>query len=203
MSSPVRVSRKPSGKKARAAPHEARDTGARDENLFDYFALSQLAFVDSATLTVAPFGKPAKYKSLGPAPDGHHILVTTIHKPYSYLVTYDRFPYEVEALGHLRPLERYRSRDRLASDGRSRVPIHGVPVGPRDFSCCSTGASRHLSGLKLLDGGDWNVSVPNRDKILPSESCPFTSPAAEIGRAPEQRYAGFKWSEQTERCSTG
>ena len=45
------------GQKGQSSTYEARDTlrSARDENLFDYFALSQLAFVDSATLTVTPF----------------------------------------------------------------------------------------------------------------------------------------------------
>ena len=110
------------GQKGQSSTYEARDTlsSARDENLFDYFALSQLAFVDSATLTVTPFGKRANYNSLDPAPDGHHILVTTIHKPYSYLVTYDRFPKEVEVWDTSDRSNVTVHTDRLASDGRSR-----------------------------------------------------------------------------------
>jgi dipeptidyl aminopeptidase/acylaminoacyl peptidase len=182
------------GQKGQSSTYEARDTlrSARDENLFDYFALSQLAFVDSATLTVTPFGKPANYKSLEPAPDGHHILVTTIHKPYSYLVTYDRFPSEVEV---------WDTSDRSNVSAATiaslpmadRVPIRGVPTGPRQFSWRSTDPAT-LIWAEALDGGDWKVSVPNRDKIL-LEKAPFTSPAAEIGRT-EQRYAGLRWSEQ-------
>ena len=33
---------------------------------------------------------------LDPAPDDKHVLVTSIHKPYSYVTTYDHFPHEVE-----------------------------------------------------------------------------------------------------------
>jgi dipeptidyl aminopeptidase/acylaminoacyl peptidase len=74
-----------------------------------------------------------------------------------------------------------------------RVPIRGVPTGPRDFSWRSTEPAT-LIWAEALDGGDWNVNVPNRDKIL-LQKAPFTSPAAEIGRT-EQRYVGFEWSEQ-------
>jgi hypothetical protein len=50
------------GQKGQSSTYEARDTlsTAHDEDLFDYFALSQLAFVDSATLSVTPFAKPAR-----------------------------------------------------------------------------------------------------------------------------------------------
>ena len=182
------------GQKGQSSTYEARDTlgNSHDENLFDYFALSELAFIDSVTLSVTPFGKTANYEFLDPAPDGHHILVTTIHKPYSYVVAYNRFPKEVEV---------WDTSDRsnvtvhtVASlPMADRVPIRGVPTGPRDFSWRSTEPAT-LIWAEALDGGDWNVNVPNRDKIL-LQKAPFTSPAAEIGRT-EQRYDGFQWSEQ-------
>jgi dipeptidyl aminopeptidase/acylaminoacyl peptidase len=182
------------GQKGQSSTYEARDTlsNTHDEELFDYFAVSQLAFVDSATLKVTPFGKPANYESLDPAPDGHHILVTSIHKPYSYVVTFNRFPKQVEVWDTSDPSNV--SVHTVASlPMADRVPIHGVPTGPRDFSWRST-APATLLWAEALDGGDWNVNVPNRDKIL-LQKAPFTSPAVEIGRT-EQRYAGFEWSEQ-------
>jgi dipeptidyl aminopeptidase/acylaminoacyl peptidase len=182
------------GQKGQSSTYEARDTlsNTRDEDLFDYFALSQLAFIDSTTLAVAPFGKAANYESLDPAPDGRQVLVTTIHKPYSYVVTYDRFPKEVEV---------WNTSDRanvsvhtIASlPMADRVPIHGVPLGPRDFSWRATDPAT-LLWAEALDDGDWNVNVPNRDKIL-LQKAPFNSPTVEIGRT-EQRYSGFDWSEQ-------
>lgn len=182
------------GQKGQSSTYEARDTlsNTHDEDLFDYFALSQLAFVDAVTLAVTPFGKPANYESLDIAPDAHHLLVTTIHKPYSYVVTFDRFPKEVEV---------WDTSDRsniavhtVASlPMADRVPIHGVPTGPRDFSWRNTEPAT-LIWTEALDGGDWNVNVPNRDKIL-LQKAPFDSPATEIGRT-EQRYAGFEWTEQ-------
>jgi len=182
------------GQKGQSSTYEARDTlsTARDEDLFDYFALSQLAFVDASTLSVTPFGKPANYDHLDPAPDGHHILVTTIHKPYSYVVTYERFPKEVEVWDTSNPANV--SVHTVASlPLADRVPIHGVPTGPRDFSWRATEPAT-LLWAEALDRGDWNVNVPHRDKIL-LQKAPFTSPATEIGQT-EQRYAGFDWSEQ-------
>src|SRR5438874_10583005 len=78
------------GEKGQSSTYETRDTLAspHDEDLFDYYAVSQLALVDAVTGAVAPFGKPDRYTSLEPAPDGIHLLVSTIRKPYSYVTTY-------------------------------------------------------------------------------------------------------------------
>ena len=117
---------------------------------------------------------------------------TAIHKPYSYITTYDRFPQEVEVWdvsdrAHV-------STHTIASlPLADRVPIHGVPTGPRDFSWRATDPAT-LVWAEALDGGDWNVTVPNRDKMMLQKS-PFSAPAVEIARA-EQRYVDFSWSEQ-------
>ncbi len=74
-----------------------------------------------------------------------------------------------------------------------RVPIAGVPVGPRDFSWRATEPAT-LVWAEALDGGDWKVKVPARDKIM-LQKAPFNSPAVEITRT-EQRYIGFDWGEQ-------
>lgn len=183
------------GQKGQSSTYEARDTlsTVRDEELFDYFALSQLAFVDSSSHAVTPFGKPANYDRLDPAPDGRHILITTIHKPYSYVVTYERFPKEVEIWDTSNPANI--SIHTVASlPLADRVPIHGVPTGPRDFAWRATEPAT-IVWAEALDGGDWNINVPHRDKIL-LEKAPFNSPATEIGQT-EQRYVGFDWSEKS------
>jgi dipeptidyl aminopeptidase/acylaminoacyl peptidase len=127
------------GEKGQSSTYENRDTlgNKHDEDLFDYFAASQLALVDAATAAVTPIGKAGNYDRLGPAPDGQHILVTAIHKPYSYVTTYDRFPREVEVWDI--SLRTHVLTHTIASlPLADRVPIHGVPVGPRDFSWRAT-----------------------------------------------------------------
>jgi len=182
------------GQKGQSSTYENRDTlgNKHDEDVFDYYAVSQLALVNASTGAITPLGKPANYEALDPAPDGRHILVTAIHKPYSYVTTYDRFPKEVEVWdvaepSHILP-------HTIASlPLADRVPIHGVPTGPRDFSWRATDPAT-LVWAEALDGGDWNVKVPARDKVL-LQKAPFGTTAVEIART-EQRYVGFAWSEQ-------
>jgi dipeptidyl aminopeptidase/acylaminoacyl peptidase len=182
------------GEKGQSSTYENRDTleNKHDEDLFDYFAASQLAFVDVTTAAITKLGKPGNYESVDPAPDGQHVLVTAIHKPYSYLTTYDRFPREIEAWD---TAERSRvlAHTIASLPLADRVPINGVPVGPREFSWRATDPAT-LVWAEALDGGDWNVNVPARDKIVLLKA-PFNAAPVEITRT-EQRFVGFSWSEQ-------
>jgi len=182
------------GEKGQSSTYENRDTltNRHDEDLFDYYAAAQLAFVDAATLAVTPAGKPGNYESVDAAPDGRHILVSAIHKPYSYITTYDRFPHDVEVwdAGDRAHVTSHTIASLPLAD---RVPIHGVPTGPRDFSWRATDPAT-LVWAEALDGGDWDTKVPARDKVL-MQAAPFDTPAVEMTRT-EQRYAGFAWTEQ-------
>jgi dipeptidyl aminopeptidase/acylaminoacyl peptidase len=182
------------GEKGQSSTYENRDTlgSKHDEDLFDYYALSQIASVNADTMGITLLGRPANYESLSPARDGQHILVTAIHKPYSYVTTYDRFPKEVEVWDGTE-ISNVRVHTIASLPLADRVPIRGVPVGPRQFSWRATDPAT-LVWAEALDGGDWNVTVPARDKILLLKA-PFTSPAIEIART-EQRYGSFAWSEQ-------
>ncbi|HSY90058.1 MAG TPA: prolyl oligopeptidase family serine peptidase [Candidatus Binatus sp.] len=182
------------GEKGQSSTYENRDTltNKHDEDVFDYYAASQLALVNAPTSAITPIGKPANYESLDPAPDGRHVLVTAIHKPYSYVTTYDRFPKEVE-VWDVSQGSHIATHTIASLPLADRVPIHGVPTGPRDFSWRATDPAT-LVYAEALDGGDWNVNVPERDKIMLLKA-PFTSPAVEISRM-QQRYAGLDWSEQ-------
>ena len=75
------------GEKGQSSTYENRDTlnNKHDEDLFDYYAASQLVLIDAATSAITPIGKPGNYASLDHAPDGHHILVTTIHSTFGSL----------------------------------------------------------------------------------------------------------------------
>jgi len=183
------------GQKGQSSTYEVRDTlnNKHDEDVFDYYAVSQLALVNVSTGAITPIGKQANYKSLSPAPDGKHILVSAIHKPYSYITTYDRFPKDVAVWDVSQPTNI--SVHTIASlPLADRVPIHGVPLGPRDFDWRATDPAT-LVWAEALDGGDWNVNVPNRDKVMLSKA-PFDAPPVEIGRT-EQRFSGYDWSERS------
>ena len=181
------------GEKGQSSTYENRDTlnNKHDEDLFDYYASSQLALIDAATGAITPIAKPANFDTVSAAPDGQHILITAIHKPYSYVTTYDRFPQEVEVwdISNRSTITTHTIASLPLAD---RVPIRGVPLGPREFTWRPTDPAT-LVWAEALDGGDWNVNVPNRDKVM-LQKAPFQSPAVEIAR-PQQRYSGIEWSE--------
>lgn len=66
-----------------------------DEDLFDYYATSQLVLV-SLDGIVKPVGSPAIYTSLDPSPDEKYIMICSMHRPYSYIVPCGRFPRKVD-----------------------------------------------------------------------------------------------------------
>ncbi|MEP6505942.1 MAG: prolyl oligopeptidase family serine peptidase, partial [Betaproteobacteria bacterium] len=179
-----------------SSTYETRDTlnNKHDEDLFDYYAASQVALVDATTLAVTRLGKPANIENVDPAPDGQHILVATIHKPYSYVTTHDRFPREIEVWNIARRPAVVATK--LASIPLTdRVPVAGVPVGPREFAWRSN-APATLVWAEALDGGDWNVKVPRRDRVL-MQKAPFDTPPVEVART-EQRFTGFSWTERAD-----
>ena len=179
------------GEKGESSTYETRDTlsNRHDEDLFDYYATSQLAFLDAGSVAITPLGEPAIITDVDASPDGEDLLVTTIRRPYSYVTTYRNFAHDVELWD--------RAGRRILTVASlplaDRVPIAGVPTGPRDFEWRPTEPAT-LVWAEALDGGDWNAKVPARDKVM-SLAAPFSGDAHEIART-EQRFAGFDWSER-------
>ncbi len=179
------------GKKGQSSTYELRDTlkNKHDEDLFDYYATTQLALVDIGSGAITRIGAPAIVADIDLAPDGEHLLVQSVHRPYSYVTTFDHFAHDEDVWDRSgRPLHRMASLP-LAD----RVPIHGVPTGPRDFSWRQNEPAT-LVWSEALDGGDWNVKVPQRDKVL-MQKAPFSTPPVELVRT-EQRFLGFEWGER-------
>lgn len=177
------------GEKGESSTYEARDTlsSKHDEALFDYYAASQLAVVDAVSGAVKRVGKPAIFGDVDAAPDGAHVLLERIQRPYSYVTTVGRFPHDVSVLDLTRGDEH-----RIASlPLADRVPVHGVPKGPRSFSWRATEPAT-LTWAEALDGGDWKVKVPARDKVM-LHKAPFAGEPAEIART-AQRYSGISWA---------
>lgn len=66
-----------------------------DADLFDYYATSQLVLA-SLDGIVKEIGPPAVYTSMDPSPDQKYILISSIHRPYSFIVPCGRFPKKVD-----------------------------------------------------------------------------------------------------------
>jgi dipeptidyl aminopeptidase/acylaminoacyl peptidase len=176
------------GKKAPAATFEDLLASPHDEALFDYYATAQLATVDAISGRVAPVGKPAIFLEVNPSPDGAHVLVVRVHRPYSYLLPVENFPKEVEVWDLGGKLEYT-----LASlPLEEHVPIEGVPTGPRDYEWLPTQPAT-LIWAEALDNGDTRAKVPYHDHLL-MLAFPFKEQAKELARL-EQRFRGIAWGE--------
>jgi dipeptidyl aminopeptidase/acylaminoacyl peptidase len=154
-----------------------------DENLFEYYATSQLALVDPTSGKTTPIGQPAILQDVDPAPDGHHILVTRAHRPFSYLFPDFAFPKEIEVWDMKGKLV-YKLASLPLAD---QVPIDGVITGPRSPRWRPTEPAT-LVWVKALDNGDPKKKVPHRDQILMLKA-PFTGQPVEIFKT-EQRFSG-------------
>ncbi|HWC99993.1 MAG TPA: prolyl oligopeptidase family serine peptidase [Candidatus Sulfopaludibacter sp.] len=164
--------------------HEDMLQSPHDEDLFAYYATSQLATVDSATGKITPFGKAAIIASVRVSPNGKDLLVTTIHKPFSYLHSANDFPKDIEVWDLTGKLLHKVASLPLAD----KVPINGVLTGPRSVQWRASDPAT-LLWAEALDGGDLKNQVPFRDKIMALKA-PFTSEPHEIFKT-EQRFTGL------------
>jgi len=133
-----------------------------DEALFAYFATSQLAVVAAAG-DAAPvvLGDPALVIASDPSPDGKFVLVTRLVKPFSYLLPYTAFPRVVEVW------DRGGKVVQTVADLplQDKVPIEGVPTGPRAVRWLAT-APHTLLWVEALDDGDPRKKVSHRDAVF-------------------------------------
>ena len=164
-------------------------TSPADEALLEYYATSQLAFVDTASGAVRRIGKPAMYESADPAPDSRHLLIHYQHRPFSYVLPVEDFPTEVEVWTKDGALVK-----KLASlPMRERVPIQGVPTGPRNHAWRPTEPAT-VVWIEALDGGDPKTKAAHRDRLIQWRA-PFTGEPKEFFRT-EHRFSGLRWLER-------
>ena len=154
-----------------------------DEKLFEYYATSQVALIDPTSGKTTPIGQPAIFQGVDPSPDGHHLLVTRAHRPFSYLFPDFAFPKDLEVWDTKGKLV-YKLASLPLAD---QVPIDGVITGPRSPRWRPNEPAT-LVWVKALDNGDPKKKAPHRDSVLLLKA-PFTSQPVEIFKA-EQRFAG-------------
>src|SRR5215510_8762911 len=160
-----------------------------DEKLYEYYATTQLALINSATGRVTPLGKPAIFGSVEPSPDGNHFLIATIHRPYSYLLSDESFPRLVEVWDR-GGKSVYKLADLPLAD---QVPIAGVRTGPRNYNWRPTDPAT-LVWVEALDGGDTRKKVSPRD-VVKMIKAPFTGQPVDLAKT-EHRFAGMTWGEK-------
>jgi dipeptidyl aminopeptidase/acylaminoacyl peptidase len=176
------------GKTAPVRTYQDLLTSAHDEALFDYYATSQLAFVDAATGQRTPVGSPAIFETASPSPDANYILVSRVRRPYSWLVPYTNFPSSIEIWDRKGTVVKQIAELPVADT----VPNGGVLPGPRAYEWQPL-APATLVWAEALDNGDPKATVPHRDKVM-TLSAPFTGAPAEMART-EYRFGGVSWTD--------
>jgi len=166
---------------------------AHDEALFEYYATSRLTLVDAVTRDVARTSTRGIITNAIASPDGRRLLVERVHRPFSYLFPYVRFPRATDVVD-LRGTRIATIADRPLAD---RVPADGVAPGPRDVAW-KVAAPETLAWFEALDGGDPRTAAPARDRVV-SESAPFAGPPVELART-AARVASLTWLANDERA---
>lgn len=162
-----------------------------DETNFETLVMSELYKLDlngKATLYKAT----DLYAGEGFSPDGNYILITTIKKPFSYIVPLSRFPMTAVVY------------DLSGKEVKVVNEVALSEVMPKGFMATRTGKRSMswrndlpatLSYVEALDGGDPANKVDFRDEIF-LWNAPFTSNPTSLAKT-VQRYAGVVWGNNT------
>lgn len=181
-----------------------------DEDLFEYYATAQLAVVDSVSGASSPIGKPAMIQSARISPDGKFVIVSYIHKPFSYSYPARLFPTEIEIWDRTGKVLRKEASIPLGGTGRGAGAANAaadeenpVTPGPRGLSWLITepstliwfegngGAGRGGRGRGGTAGANSASATPQpiHEKMMALKA-PFDGTAQVMYEA-DQRLEGF------------
>lgn len=124
------------------------------------------------------------------SPDGNYIMLTTLEKPFSYIVPLNRFPMKTIVYD---------------TNGKEIKVVNESPINevmPKGFMAVKTG-KRSLSWradqpaslffVEALDGGDPANKVEFRDELF-TWKAPFTQNPESLTKTP-QRFGGISWGD--------
>ncbi|HEX2321997.1 MAG TPA: prolyl oligopeptidase family serine peptidase [Streptosporangiaceae bacterium] len=156
------------GKKSQMATFQDLLTSPSDEDLFEALATTAPLRVDPESGATTRLGADGLYQYIGESPDGTHLLVYRLQRPFSFRVPYGYFARRVEVWSSAGDLVRIIA-DLPVSD---EVPRMGVPTGPRQVSWDER-APASLIWTEALDGGDPVAPAQHRDAIM-RQHAPFS-----------------------------
>jgi dipeptidyl aminopeptidase/acylaminoacyl peptidase len=175
------------GSKAQNRTYQDLLKNPTDETNFESIATSELFKVDLDGKTQLWMAKNL-YIGESFSPDGEYILISTLQKPFSYLVPYQRFP----------------SKDIVyTSSGKLVKEVNATPLNevlPKGFMATRTGKrnlswradkSASLYFVEALDNGDPEVKVTHRDELF-SWDAPFEKKPVSLIKL-QQRFSSISW----------
>jgi dipeptidyl aminopeptidase/acylaminoacyl peptidase len=159
-----------------------------DEALFEHALTSQLmrAEINGKRKRL---GSPGIVPSFSVSPDGRYLLVQLIHRPFSFLVPWDRFPLRTEIWDMEGALVR-RVADGSSREGAPTSP-GSVPPEPRAFQWRAD-APATVVWVEAQDGGDSRAEARIRDTVLFLEAPFARDPAVLVSLS--RRYDGIQWA---------
>ncbi|MCK4880534.1 MAG: S9 family peptidase, partial [Bacteroidales bacterium] len=175
------------GKKAQNRTYQDLLQNKNDEHNFEQLALSEIHKI-SLDGTSEVWLESAMYSSISFSPDGNYVMVTTVEKPFSYLVPYYRFP----------------STTTVYTSGAEKVEtVLEVPLIedlPKGFMAVRKGR-RSMSWrsdrpatlvfAEALDEGDPENEVEQRDELFQLEA-PFNGTPISLLKT-INRYTYIQW----------
>lgn len=173
------------GKKAPNRTYQDLLKNPYDEALFEYYASSDIVLKNiSGDEKVISSGI---HTSVSASPDGKMILTRKLHKPFSYLVPFNRFPQMVQVID----LDGKVVKDIIDIPLTDNIPngFNAVQNGPRNHSWRSDKPAT-LYWVEAQDGGDPKNKAEIRDKVFESNA-PFTSNNELIST--QLRFGGITW----------
>jgi dipeptidyl aminopeptidase/acylaminoacyl peptidase len=149
------------GKRSQMATFTDLLRTAADADVFEALATTVPLRVDPESGKAAELGPPGLYYHLSESPDGEHLLVYRLQRPFSYRVPFPYFARRVELWSAAGELERVIA-DLPVTD---EVPRQGVPTGPRMVSW-EESVPASLVWTEAQDGGDPRTEAEHRDLIF-------------------------------------
>ena len=178
------------GKKAQNRTYQDLLKNKNDEHNFEQLALSELYKVTLDGKS-EKWLEGAMYNNIKFSPDGEYVMVTTVEKPFSYLVPYNRFASKAVIY----------SKDGQKVETVSEVPL--IEDLPKGFMAVRQGRRRFswrndqpasLVYAEALDGGDPEKEVSYRDEIFQLDA-PFNGEAKSLMKT-INRYDSADWGHE-------
>jgi dipeptidyl aminopeptidase/acylaminoacyl peptidase len=155
-----------SGKHSQMATYTDLLRTDADADLFEELATTVPLRVDPDSGVATALGEPGLYYFLSESPDGRHLLVYRLQRPFSFRVPFPYFARRVEVWSADGELERVVAELPVSDE----VPRHGVPTGPRMVSW-EESMPASLVWTEARDGGDPTAKAEFRDEV-----CRLTAP---------------------------
>ncbi|MEM6378771.1 MAG: prolyl oligopeptidase family serine peptidase, partial [Bacteroidota bacterium] len=182
-----RVSVNQSGVRAQNRTYQDLLKDKADESNFEQLALSKLVKVDIEG-NQTTWKDTDMYGSISFSPNGQHVLMTTIQKPFSYLVPYYRFPSTTNVYG----IDGTLVKEIMSQDLIEELPqgFGAVKTGKRGVTWRADEPAT-LYWAEAMDNGDPNLESEYRDQLFVWKA-PFTTAPKSILQM-HNRYSGVIW----------